>query len=191
MKLDLSEISQRPGMRVVVDVDQPCVEGADFGCAEPVRGQLTFQNGGDLLLIDGNIRTTVELPCDRCLEPARLPAEVAMEERFPLQEVMHPRLPTEEDAEFDNTLATVIHLDAGKPILNLDELIRQQLVMNLPIQILCDPDCRGLCSQCGANLNEGDCGCAPDTTASPFAGLAALMHDEENGHAPDARPAER
>jgi uncharacterized protein len=181
MKLDLSEISQRPNMRVVVDVDQPCVEEAHFRCAEPVRGQLTFVNGGNVLLIDGTIRTVVELPCDRCLEPARLPEEITIEERFPLEEVLHPRLPTEEDAEFDNTLATVIHLDAGKPILNLDELIRQQLVMNLPIQILCDPDCRGLCARCGANLNQGDCSCAPEAVASPFSGLAALLHDEENG----------
>ena len=184
MKLDLSEISQRPEMRVVVDIDQPCVEEAHFTCAEPVRGRLTFVNSGDLLLIDGQVSTTVELPCDRCLEPARLPMEAVVEERFPLTEVLHPRLPTEEDAEFDNTLATVIHLDAGKPILNLDELIRQQLVMNLPIQVLCDPDCRGLCPQCGANLNQGDCACGPETSASPFAGLAALLHNEENGHAP-------
>jgi uncharacterized protein len=184
MKLDLSEISQRSGMRIVVEIDQPCVEEAHFGCAEPVRGQLTFANSGDLLLIDGKVHTTVELPCDRCLEPARLPTEVVVEERFALEEVLHPRLPTEEDAEFDNTLATVIHLDAGKPMLNLDELIRQQLVMNLPIQVLCDPDCRGLCPQCGANLNQGDCACGPETSASPFAGLAALLHNEENGHAP-------
>ena len=184
MKLDLSEISQRPNMRVVVDVDQPCVEEADFQCAQPVRGQLTFVNGGDLLLIDGTVRTTVELPCDRCLEPARLPMEVRVEERFPLAEVLHPRLPAEEDAEFDNTLATVIHLEAGKPILNLDELIRQQLVMNLPIQILCDPSCRGLCVHCGANLNQGDCGCEPQEPASPLSGLAALLQNEENGHGP-------
>jgi len=184
MKLDLSEISQRPNMRVVVEVDQPCVEEADFQCAQPVRGQLTFVNGGDLLLIDGTVRTTVELPCDRCLEPARLPMEVRVEERFALAEVLQPRLPTEEDAEFDNTLATVIHLEAGKPILNLDELIHQQLVMNLPIQIVCDPSCRGLCVHCGANLNQGDCGCEPQEPASPLSGLAALLQNEENGHGP-------
>jgi uncharacterized protein len=184
MKLDLSEISQRANMRVVVDVDQPGVEEAEFGCAEPVRGQLTFVNGGDILLIDGTVRTTVELPCDRCLEPARLPMEAAIEERFPLEEVLLPRLPTEEDVEFDNTLATVIHLEAGKPILNLDELIHQQLVMNLPIQILCDPACRGLCVHCGANLNQGDCACEPDEVALPLSGLAALLQHEENGHTP-------
>jgi uncharacterized protein len=184
MRVDLSEISQRPDMRVVVDVDQPCLEDAHFACAEPVRGELTFANGGDVLLIDGTVRTTVELPCDRCLEPARLPSEVVIEERFPLEEVLHPRLPAEEDAEFDNTLVSVIHLDAGKPILNLDELIRQQLVMDLPIQILCDPECRGLCAQCGANLNQGTCSCGPATDTSPFAGLAALLHDEGNGHLP-------
>ena len=93
MKLDLSEISQRPGMRVVVDVDQPCVEEAHFGCAEPVRGQLAFANGGELLLIDGKVRTAVELPCDRCLEPARLPTAVIVEERFPLLEVALGRRP--------------------------------------------------------------------------------------------------
>jgi len=184
MKLDLSEISQRPQMRVVVDVDQPGLEEAHFQCAEPARGRLTFVNGGDLLLIDGAVRTTIELPCDRCLEPARLPAEALIEERFPLTEVLHPRLPTEEEAEFDNTLATVIHLEAGKPILNLDELIRQQLVLNLPIQILCDPACRGLCGRCGANLNRGHCGCEPETAASPLARLAALLQNEENGHSP-------
>lgn len=184
MKLDLSEISQRPNMRVVVDVDQPCVEGADFVCAEPVRGELTFVNSGDLLLIDGTVGTAIELPCDRCLEPARLPMQVPVEERFPLEEVLHPRLPAEEEPEFDNTLVTVVNLEAGKPILNLDELIRQQLVMNLPIQILCDPACRGLCVQCGANLNHGDCVCKPDAAASPLAGLAALLREEENGHSP-------
>jgi uncharacterized protein len=184
MKLDLSEISQRPGMRVTIDVDQPCVEGADFECAEPVQGRLTFTNSGDLLLIDGTVRTSVELPCDRCLEPARLPSEVTIEERFPLEEVARPRLPAEEEVEFDNTLATVIHLDAGKPILDLDELIRQQLVMSLPIQILCNPDCRGLCAQCGANLNEEACGCEPETSSSPLAGLAALLDNEENGRSP-------
>jgi len=184
MKVDLSEISQREGMRVVVDIDQPCVEGADFQCAEPVRGQLTFANSGELLLIDGTVRTTVELPCDRCLEPALLPFEVTIEERFPLDEVSNPRLPTEEEIEFDNTLSTVIHLDAGKPILDLDELIRQQLVMILPIQVLCGPDCLGMCARCGANLNEGACACEPEMTSSPLAGLAALLESDENGRSP-------
>jgi len=185
MILDLSEISQSEGMRVVVDFDQPCVDEADFACAEPVRGQLTFTNSGNLLLIDGSVATTVELPCDRCLEPARLPTEVKIEERFPLEEVTHPRLPTEEDLEFDNTLATVIHLDAGKPILNLDELIRQQIVMNLPIQVLCDANCRGLCSHCGSNLNHGACDCETEAVDSPFAGLATLLREDENGRSPE------
>jgi uncharacterized protein len=184
MKLDLSEISQRSGMRVEVDIDQPCLEEADFACAEPVRGHLTFTNSGNLLLIDGSVRTVVELPCDRCLEPARLPTEVKIEERFALEEVLHPRLPSEEEVEFDNTLATVIHLDAGRPILNLDELLRQQVVMNLPIQILCDPQCRGLCAQCGANLNLAACNCETEVADSPFAELATLLREDENGRSP-------
>lgn len=185
MNLDLSEISQREGMRVSLDVDQPSLADADFTCVEPVRGRVTFTNCGDLLLIDGTATTTVELPCDRCLEPARLATTVTLEERFPLDEVTRPRLPAEEDAEFDNTLATVIHLEAGKPILNLDELIRQQVVMDLPIQVLCVPECRGLCPRCGANRNQVECGCPADEASSPFAALAALLPQSENGHTPD------
>jgi uncharacterized protein len=185
MKLGLSEISQREGMRVEVEVDQPCLDEADFGCAEPVRGHLVFANGGSVLLIDGKVATTIELPCDRCLEPARLPTEVTVEERFPLQEVLHPRLPAEEDEEFDNTLATVIHLEAGKPILDLDELLRQQFVMDLPLQMLCAADCKGLCPQCGANLNQGQCGCEVESEPSPFSRLATLLDEPGNGHSPD------
>jgi uncharacterized protein len=73
----------------------------------------------------------------------------------------------------------VIHLDAGKPILNLDELIRHHLITNLPIQVLCQQECRGLCPRCGANLNQGDCDCPVETIDSPFAGLAALLNDED------------
>jgi uncharacterized protein len=185
MKIDLSEISQRAGMRVEHDVDQPCLEGADFACAEPVRGHLTFANSGNVLLIDGTVGTTIELPCDRCLEPARLPSEATVEERFPLEEVLRPRLPAEEEEEFDNTLATVIHLEAGKPILDLDELLRQQFVMDLPLQILCAADCKGLCPQCGANLNEGECGCEVESEPSPFSRLATLLDEPGNGHSPD------
>jgi len=69
--------------------------------------------------------------------------------------------------------------------LNLDELIRQQIVMNLPIQVLCDANCRGLCSHCGSNLNQGACDCETEAVDSPFAGLATLLREDENGRSPE------
>jgi uncharacterized protein len=97
---------------------------------------------------------------------------------------MNPPIePTEDDEEFDTTVSSVVHLDAGRPILDLDELIRQQLWTELPLQALCDPECRGLCPNCGANRNENECRCPPSTEESPLAGLSVLL---EKG--PDASP---
>jgi len=47
----------------------------------------------------------------------------------------------------------------------------------LPLAETCRDECKGLCAQCGANLNEGECGCEPDRSTHPFAALKALLRD--------------
>jgi uncharacterized protein len=179
MQLDLSEIVTRAGMRSTVALDEAGVSDPDLAYVAPVQGNVQFQNSGDLLLIDGDVSTTLELSCGRCLEPFRWPITVSLEERFPLVEVLNPSLPPEEGGEWDTTVSSVVHLDAGKPILDLGELIRQQLITEIPLQALCDEACRGLCPQCGANRNRGACGCPEETTPSPLAALGELL---ENRH---------
>jgi uncharacterized protein len=180
MQLDLSEIVSRPGMRSEVALDEAGAPDADLVFLAPVQGRARFQNSGDLLLIDGDVSTTLELSCSRCLEPVLWPVTVRLEERFPLEEVLHPSLPPEEGGDWDTTVSAVVHLDAGKPILDLDELIRQQLITEIPLQALCDEACRGLCPQCGANRNTGVCACAEEVAGSPFAALAELI-EKRNG----------
>jgi len=180
MQLDLSEIVSRPGMRSAVSLDEAGVPDPDLVFLTPVRGRVGFQNSGDLLLIDGEVETTLELTCNRCLEPIRWPVTLRLEERFPLEEVLNPSAPPEAGGDWDTTVSSVIHLDAGKPILDLDELIRQQLITEIPLQSLCDEACRGLCPHCGANLNAGPCACPEETAGSPFAVLAELI-EKPNG----------
>lgn len=181
MQLDLSEIVTRPGMRSAVTLDQIGRSDPDLVYLAPIRGQVAFQNSGNLLLIDGRIATTLELTCGRCLKPVAWSVTIALEERFPIEEVLHPSAPPEEGGDWDTTVSSVVHLEAGKPILDLDELIRQQLITELPLQALCARECRGLCPRCGANRNEGECACAPDVAESPLAGLGALLTAERNG----------
>jgi uncharacterized protein len=181
MRLDLSEIVARPGMKSAVEVDQECVPDPDLNCLAPVQGRVEFLNSGNVLLIDGDVATTLELSCSRCLEPLAWPVTVHLEERFPLEDVIQPPKEPSEAEEFDTTISSVVHLELGKPILDLDELIRQQLITEIPLRALCDEACRGLCPQCGVNRNVTECQCAPSTEDSPFAGLASLMEPEQNG----------
>jgi len=65
-------------------------------------------------------------------------------------------------------------------IFDLTELLRQSILLALPMRPLCSEECKGLCPHCGANLNEGPCGCPTDLDANPFAALAKLLEDEES-----------
>jgi uncharacterized protein len=180
MQLDLSEIVTRSGMRSRVEVDQERIDDEELRFAEPLVGQLTFENSGDLLSILGRVRTVLEIPCARCLADVRVPLELAIEERLPLDEVIHPNTPPAEGAEFDTLVSTIIHLEQGRPILDTDELIRQQILPEIPIQTLCGGACRGLCPHCGHDLNQGPCACPPDNAEGALASLGALLK-ERNG----------
>ena len=72
MKLDLSEILGRVGMRYTYPVDEPPIVDEDLECVAPIEGTIVFSNTGSVLLIDGSVESTVVLPCGRCLAQGRL-----------------------------------------------------------------------------------------------------------------------
>jgi uncharacterized protein len=181
MLLDLSEIVMRSGMRSAVDVDQETLDDPDLRLAEPLVGRVEFRNGGDLLNISGRLKTVLEIPCARCLADVRVPISLGLDEHFPLEDVTHPTAPPEEGEEFDTLVSSIVHLDAGKPILDLDELLRQQILTEVPIRTLCGSACRGLCPLCGADLNQGPCACPAEPEETPFSKLAALLEVRNGG----------
>src|SRR5437867_2503713 len=90
MTLDLSEIVHNAGMVSHVAIDQECLDDPEIICLEPIEGRVDFRNSGNLLLIDGEVAATVELTCDRCLEPVTWFTMLHLEERFPLPDVINP-----------------------------------------------------------------------------------------------------
>ena len=65
-------------------------------------------------------------------------------------------------------------------VLELDDAVRTAVLLELPSRILCKEDCRGLCAQCGANLNVNACSCQKDLTSrNPFSALASLLNEDE------------
>ena len=180
MLLDLSEIVVRQGMRVHVDVDQPGVEDPDLVFQDPLRGRLTFEHGGDVLSIHGRLHTRLNVACARCLADVDYPLDMAVEEHFPIEDVLHPSRPRAAHEEWETQVSSVVYLEQGRPILDLDEMMRQLLISEIPIQVLCREDCAGLCPQCGANRNLSVCACREEPFTAPLKGLAALLHIDED-----------
>lgn len=172
MKLDLSEIAKTPGMQAVHDVDEQCPNESALDCVSAVKGQIRISNTGSLLLVKGEVKAEVRLECSRCTTDFVLPVEADVEEEFRLEKVGDAIqvLPIDEEE-------TTPDLMSGS-LLDVQELIRQNLLPVLPIQPLCKPDCKGLCPTCGENLNVGKCQCPPAESESPFGVLADLLEEE-------------
>jgi uncharacterized protein len=101
----------------------------------------------------GTVKTTLELPCGRCLEPFTLPVDAAFDLRY--QPHAPEKAADEREIEEDD-LSTAFYENEQ---IDLGQLMREQFYLALPMKPLCRPQCAGLCPVCGTNLNRGTCGC--------------------------------
>jgi len=114
---------------------------------------------------DGRVRTQVELACRRCLTLVTLDIDDAV------------RLLFTEDEDNDDPAAVQIPRHAAD--LELGDMVREALVLAIPEYPVCREDCRGMCPRCGADWNQGPCGCTPQRDAR-WDALRSLRQ-----HAPD------
>ena len=113
---------------------------------QPVELVLT-RTGKDKLHISGNGFVALEIPCDRCLEPVRTEMHFDIDKDIDMQKTSGE---IEDEEEKD-------YIDGYN--LDVDKLVFGEILLLIPGKTLCKEDCKGLCLRCGANLNEGECGC--------------------------------
>lgn len=127
---------------------------------------------GEEVRLRGRIRAEVEVGCDRCLKSVRLPLEVEFDTAF---------IPSElEAAKAENVelLAEDLRVAAYEgDSIDLDELVREQILLALPARQLCSEECKGLCPQCGADLNAAGCDCARVEVDPRWSALADLKKE--------------
>ena len=154
MLLELSHI-RRAEEHVERIVPSSELEGEDnaYRAVEPAQLAFGVQKEKDAFRLTGSVRSTLSLTCSRCLEPFRFPVKVSFDQRYLPQ--------ADASGDVDREVETV-ELDASfyrDEQIDLGELVREQFYLVLPMKPLCTDACRGLCSQCGTNLNISTCGC--------------------------------
>jgi uncharacterized protein len=145
VRFDVSSlIKAQPGTTLTLNVDEGPERLTDLE-VHFLRGtiRVTRIQGG--LLVQGTIESQLSLECVRCLEPSKLPLVLELEGMF--------RLPGE-----SRQLDTPYAVSEGG-WLDLTPLLREQSWLAIPMKPLCDPNCKGLCPQCGVNLNLESCAC--------------------------------
>lgn len=143
--------------------------GEEIKLTQPIEGAIRLIHTADGVLVSGQLHTEVELACSRCLEPFSTAVDFVLEEEF------HPTIDVSTGAKLpladDEDEAILID---DQHIIDLLEVMRQNILLALPIRPLCKPDCAGLCAQCGQNLNEGSCTCEQDLADPRWEALRAL-----------------
>jgi uncharacterized protein len=139
--------------------------------ARPGAGGLRFSGqlapSGEDFLLQGRLEGNLETVCSRCLEPATLVLEV------PVAVVYAEKDSAERDQEEDTLDAPdVLPFEDG--VVDLGPEIRDEILLAIPVSVLCQPECAGLCPVCGGNRNQRPCDCAEREAArgGKLAGLA-------------------
>ena len=124
-----------------------------LGIGSPVQVKLRITKAGDKYVLDGELRGGLQVVCDRCLEAFHRELRTAFRVYLALP------LPEEDDTEIELAEKDLeVDFIRGEEI-ELDEIIREQIYLSLPMKSLCSGNCLGLCPNCGSNLNKGNCHC--------------------------------
>ena len=171
MKLDITRGIQKKGVEVAFDLLEPWGEdhwnGDTIAYVRPVSFSGTYMLADETVIVRGTASARIESPCARCLKPALTDVTAELDEAF-IRDKGEEREPGDDQ-----------YLYSGH-VLELDEAVRTALLLELPSRILCKEDCRGLCPQCGQDLNINECSCQKDLThRNPFSALASLLNEDE------------
>jgi uncharacterized protein len=139
--------------------------GSEVRQVEPMEIAGAAELLGDEIHITGSLNTAVETTCDRCLETSQRPMELEFDLFYrPMKTIAH-----EEEIEIKPSEMEIGFYEGGG--LELDDVLREQVLLALPMKRVCREDCKGLCPQCGKNLNQGPCSCKTEKIDARLAGL--------------------
>jgi uncharacterized protein len=133
-----------------------------------VAGSAELVNSLDEIRVLGHLEGSLTGDCDRCQERIVVPVDC----RFDLLYVPDLETETGDEIEID-TKDTEIGFYQGDG-LELVDIVREQVLLSLPLQRLCSEECKGLCALCGQNRNMKDCKCRVTQTDERWAGLKSI-----------------
>ncbi len=153
MQINISEIiSTNYKLQVYrpeIEMQSFCLEGDSYAFIQKNPVELTVQNeGNSVVRFFGQVDVTLDIPCSRCL--VSVPTRIAFDfdRKIDFKKVQEGQIEDLDETSF-----------MEESSLDVDRFVYDEILIRFPMKTLCREDCKGLCFQCGKNLNEGECGC--------------------------------
>ena len=136
---------------------------------EPATVTGKVRLAGNEVFVNGHVETRAQVECDRCLKPVELPVSAD----FELEYI------TGADYESTSAVAELTEAELSVAVfdgeaIDVDEIVKEQILLAVPTRMLCREDCKGICPECGKDLNTGECQCVKDDIDPRWAALKNL-----------------
>lgn len=170
MKIIISEI---PEEGLDINLDNLTIISEAVVITSPLKGELRLDKVGNEIFVRGYTAAEIELTCSRCLNSFRKEVSLDISLAYhPLSELKGDEVYELHDEEME------VDFYSGDEI-DIDSLIEEELILSIPMKPLCREDCRGLCPNCGADLNISSCECPMEAMDERFAILKKLLKKGE------------
>lgn len=164
-KVDVSQLKDNPGQVMSISLrgilSREKEGGEEVVFTGPVKADLELSSTAEAILVKGAVEASVQLSCARCLEPFQL------ELKAPFEEVYYHTGKGEEDWIF-----------FSGSVIDLEPEIVKAILLEVPMKAVCRENCRGLCPQCGKNLNASLCACGRENLDPRLAVLKDYFHQK-------------
>ena len=168
MTIDVSAILKEIGGRIDVDgfvtLSDADFLGETYHFRAPVKVKGHISNNGKSLILRALCTGTMDTQCARCMKDITVPVEFEIDENLVRK--------GDEVSEDDDV---IVFEDTG---IDIDDIAANSFLMNIEGKYLCSDNCKGLCPQCGADLNQGECGCRDNSVDPRWAALVDIMNKD-------------
>jgi uncharacterized protein len=154
-RFDLKDLTKRISLEGTFEPGDIDFTESDFRQSGTLNWSVDAERAGEEIRISGTLTGGVELSCSRCLEPARCGISRSFELFFLQRE--KEMFDEDDDVELSEDDMRTSYFEGTQ--LDIGDIIREQVLLSLPMKVLCTVDCRGLCLVCGTNLNLNTCHC--------------------------------
>ena len=132
---------------------------------EPVKVSGSVSNNGKSLILKANCTGHMTTQCARCMK------DIVVDIDFDIDENL-----AQDDGSVSSDDDVILFEDVK---IDIDDIVANNFLMNVEGKYLCSEDCKGLCQHCGADLNEGDCGCSQENIDPRWAALVDIMEKDK------------
>ena len=160
----ISSKNRKKEVNITYDLAPLYFDGEKIEAVEALKVGGNVISNSDVLTLKASIKTSLKLHCSRCLEAFIYPIDIDIEERF----TNNKELQNDEE---------IIFVDSNT--FDIAKFVENVIISTLPIKRLCTDSCKGLCYQCGKNLNEGSCHCETNDVDLRLAKLQELFGNKE------------